>query len=1533
MKQIVRTGGFFITTTAAICLLLLTASSYATVHTISSFPYTASQTGTNYSDTLVIAGTNLSTSGSALRITGHDLVLYLVDDTITFGTGNGNSLYGIELSESSYNIKIVGGTIYHGGTGDRNTCLLMMGTNDVLIEGTNMRIAGTNGHCIFTPSIGPPANYNIEISGGQYRSDVTGYDNRCNYDGAAINVGTTYAGYGDFHYKIHGIRLITGPSQGICIGGRSGGNYCFAEVYACTLSSDARNYTYTDPGNTCLSAANPYQIAASRLAAGSSIHDNVILSGTNYGGSRGMIIETCAGTPENPVRIYNNYVDVHEGPNLEVPQGNVQVLRMRFGNAYVHVYDNTFIGTGGIGVGSSYGQQVTVFRITATDEEGHTPEHGIVIENNLFRANALTTGVEAIACALESFPNQGNIIRNNRFESGGTIISFGESNYGASGIFIEGDTLVRITPTTDPKTVIVGWRSYFNASEDTLCDLVYLGGASEDDITFGAGDSDYRLMRRLKVQVIGNNALPVRDATVTVRNNYGQTVFSSTTDRYGQVSELVSYRWEQNPGSDSLDYNDFTITVTKGSDSRQQTITLSAGSQLPTLTLSSTPGEDPGDFDVTPPGAISDLTASPGGVDGSIRLAWTAPGDDGSSGTASYYIIKYSTSPISESNFPLIQTAPNPPTPLSAGSNQTYTLNNLTSGEQYYFAIKTYDEENNESAISNVAVGLPGGIPTPTNTGEVIDTASGSVTLSCDQLSIPQSLIYQFALATNSSFTAAQLQTGLASGTTIQSVYTGLNNATTYYWHVRAIASDFSDTSSWSPARSFSFNNRPSTPQPVLPANGDTLTSTPITLTVSNATDADGDNLLYSFWISTNTSFTNIVTAATDISPGTNQTSASFSSFTPIPGQQYWWRCRVSDGFDYSDFSPSRSFFYIDTGSGSACSTPPSTPTITSPPNGSSVGSVNPTLCISNSTPAPGCTNPQVYTFEIYVDPNLTIAATNPVTISEGSNTTCYTVASGLETGHFYWWRVQCSNGTSVSPWAGPYSFHTPNTPPPAPVPTAPDNGGTVASLTPILSVNSVTDPDGTSVAYLFDVSPSSTFTTIVSSGQVSGHAGQIYWTVTDPLENGVQYYWRARATDGIDYSAYSSTRSFYVSVSGNNAPTTPVVQSPASGSTVDTLYPTLIVLNSDDIDGDPLTYEFELYDATASTQLGGATGISEGTTVTRWTVPIALQDNTTYRWRARSYDGKEYSAWTPLFSFTVNLSIAVNQPPTLPVPISPENGSTIITAPIVLGIQNSVDPEGDPITYDFWVYSDSLLTQVVESKFDVPEEQGGQTYVTFSFVPANNHTYWWRVRAKDYDNTTDYTDAVWFLYWDLSTGTDDYTAGTAAPPNGTVVLTERPILKAANVAVSGENYYYFEVSSDSNFVNTVVSSPPVPEESGEYTTWRVDQPLETNQEYFWRVHANDYTYSPIAKFYVEASVFASPNPVRLGETVTFHLPSEPSDLLIQTVAGETVLIKENIANEWTWDLRNASGNIISVGVYLWYFNGTSAHGKIVVKP
>jgi hypothetical protein len=105
--------------------------------------------------------------------------------------------------------------------------------------------------------------------------------------------------------------------------------------------------------------------------------------------------------------------------------------------------------------------------------------------------------------------------------------------------------------------------------------------------------------------------------------------------------------------------------------------------------------------DQTPPGTVSDLVAGlPTAT--SIKLTWTSPGDDGQTGTAMNYDIRYATAPITISTWASATPAPYAPAPSVGGSIESFTVEGLLQGTVYYFALKATDEQGNESGLSNV---------------------------------------------------------------------------------------------------------------------------------------------------------------------------------------------------------------------------------------------------------------------------------------------------------------------------------------------------------------------------------------------------------------------------------------------------------------------------------------------------------------------------------------------------------------------------------------------------------------------------------------------------------------------------------------------------------------------------------------------------------------------------------------------------------------------------------------------------------------
>ncbi|MEO6418834.1 MAG: hypothetical protein ABIP39_05475, partial [Polyangiaceae bacterium] len=109
---------------------------------------------------------------------------------------------------------------------------------------------------------------------------------------------------------------------------------------------------------------------------------------------------------------------------------------------------------------------------------------------------------------------------------------------------------------------------------------------------------------------------------------------------------------------------------------------------------------DTGPKDTTPPAQITTLTATTTGLT-SITLAWTAVGDDGTTGTAKAYEIRQSLTPITNlTEFAAATVVASPPTPAIAGTAQTKLVTGLASGTAYHYAMRARDEVPNQGDIS-----------------------------------------------------------------------------------------------------------------------------------------------------------------------------------------------------------------------------------------------------------------------------------------------------------------------------------------------------------------------------------------------------------------------------------------------------------------------------------------------------------------------------------------------------------------------------------------------------------------------------------------------------------------------------------------------------------------------------------------------------------------------------------------------------------------------------------------------------------------
>jgi hypothetical protein len=192
----------------------------------------------------------------------------------------------------------------------------------------------------------------------------------------------------------------------------------------------------------------------------------------------------------------------------------------------------------------------------------------------------------------------------------------------------------------------------------------------------------------------------------------------------GLVGRATQYdmRWSKNPiTAANFDFAGF-ITTEPGPAlaGSTQTLTLNMGTgytyyfAMKTVddwgnvsAMSNVPSGTTNTTDTAFPSAVSTLAVTGTGPT-SVSLSWTATGDDGQSGTASGYELRWSNAVITAANFTSATPVPWMPLPAAPGTPQSKTVTNLPTGQPTYFAIRVADERSNWSPISNVVTAVTG---------------------------------------------------------------------------------------------------------------------------------------------------------------------------------------------------------------------------------------------------------------------------------------------------------------------------------------------------------------------------------------------------------------------------------------------------------------------------------------------------------------------------------------------------------------------------------------------------------------------------------------------------------------------------------------------------------------------------------------------------------------------------------------------------------------------------------------------------------
>lgn len=528
-----------------------------------------------------------------------------------------------------------------------------------------------------------------------------------------------------------------------------------------------------------------------------------------------------------------------------------------------------------------------------------------------------------------------------------------------------------------------------------------------------------------------------------------------------------------------------------------------------------------------------------------------------------------------------------------------------------------------EGAPSAPSLSLPGD-------GSDVETFTPALVVNNASDPNDDKLTYEFELYTDSGLT--QQVTGDRGQGTGWTVPVALVENQTYFWRCRAFDGKlYGDWMAPATFRVNTFNDPPTAPTVSSPSdNGVVDTLTPV-LAVNNASDPDSSSLTYNYDIALDPDFTQVVVSTTGVFEGTGTTSWQVPE-NLVENTSYYWRCQADDWLITGPWMTTVSFFV------NMANDAPTAPLIIAPLNGSEIAALSADIVLTNSTDPDS--SALTYFFELDTVPTFdSPGIMQSGRISEGQWTTTWQATSLLDNTR-YFVRAKANDDQTDSNWSDVSSFfvNTTNDPPTVPTLANPSDGAGVNVFSPTLSVHNSIDPDEDVLTYEFELYADAALT-----NQATGARGQgTVWTVPINLTENQTYYWRSRAFDGEAYSDWMPLAAFMINTA-NDAPSAPGLSSPAEGSSVATVTPTLAVTNAVDPDSDMLTYDFEIYSGDVLVQsIPQVPQDSSG--ITSVTLTTALQDNAAYRWLARVYDGDRYGAWMAMATFSIHVPVtAIN--------------------------------------------------------------------------------------------------------------------------------------------------------------------------------------------------------------------------------------------------------------------------------------------------
>jgi hypothetical protein len=175
---------------------------------------------------------------------------------------------------------------------------------------------------------------------------------------------------------------------------------------------------------------------------------------------------------------------------------------------------------------------------------------------------------------------------------------------------------------------------------------------------------------------------------------------------------------------------------------------------------------------------------------------------------------------------------------------------------------------------------------------------------------------------------------------------------------------------------------------------------------------------------------------------------------------------------------------------------------------------------------------------------------------------------------------------------------------------------------------------------------------------------------------------------------------------------------------------------------------------------------------------------------------------------------------------------------PVTLLIENASSNGERPVTYLFEIATDLDFNGKVFTREGIAPGSGGRTSLKLPDALATDRTYYWRARATDGANSSNFTGAAAFA---VVTPAVLEAPQPLSPVGATTISSRRAELLVRNSARSGPIggvYYVFEIALNETFVSPI-AVVTVPEQVNQ-TRLALALDLEYSTKYMWRVRSYD---------------------------------------------------------------------------------------------